>query len=115
MNRWVQLADRVDTGCLDGHLHLRCHGSRTHANHMDALGAVFLVGTTGEREDSRLGRAVVAPTFKCAGCGTGTDIDDDARALRFHMRDCCAQAVVDALEIDVDNASPFRRVGIRQA
>src|SRR3546814_11027695 len=99
-------SDVCSSDLLDGTLHVGRDGAGAEADDVDTSVAVFLVDAARQHQHRGLGGAVVTPAFKGAGGGTGADVHDHAVPLRLHDRDRRAQAVVDALQVDVHASIP---------
>src|SRR3546814_7887785 len=84
------------------------------ADDVDTSVAVFLVDAARQHQHRGLGGAVVTPAFQGAGGGTGADVHDHAVPLRLHDRDRRAQAVVDALQVDVHDSIPAVGIGLTE-
>src|SRR5262245_18790735 len=114
MHRWIELADGIDAGSLDGDLHVRRHCPWTESDDTDASFAALLVSAARQHQDSSLAGAIVTPALQRACRRAGTDVDDNSVPLTRHDRYGCAHGEIHALVVDVGNARPLFGVGAGQ-
>src|SRR5262245_65152485 len=112
MHRWIELADGIDAGGLDGGLHVRRHCPWTEADDTNASFAALLVGATRQHQDGSLAGAIVTPALQRACRRAGTDVDDDSAPLTLHDRNSRAHATIHALVVDVGDARPVLGVAV---
>src|SRR5262245_32233914 len=114
MHRWIELADGIDAGGLDGDLHVRRHGPWTEANDTNASFAALLVSAARQHQYSSLAGAIMTPALQRACRRAGADVDDNSAPLTLHDRNGRAHGKIHALVVDVGDARPLFGVGAGQ-